>query len=84
MKNGGVYHVQVNIDSHIIMNQVKYLKNKETLISYQIKHLIKRFEEINVTHIPRVDSTKTNVLAKLASMKAYSIQNVSLSHFIGT
>jgi len=36
---------------------------------------MKKFKEFNVTHIPRVDNTKTDGLPRVASLKAYSQQN---------
>lgn len=74
----GVSHLQVNSNSQLVLNQVKweYHAMEETLVSHlnKVKSLMEKLKDVQVSHIPWGDNTKDGKLAKLASIKASSQQ----------
>lgn len=77
----GAQYLRVKIDSQLVANQVggEYQAREEILVCYRqlMLEIKSKFLAVQVEHIPRIDNTKVNLLAKLTGTKTEG-QHISI------
>src|ERR1044072_8666440 len=80
----GATRVEIRGDSELVIKQTtkEYKCTKENLIMYFViaNRLLKRFEYVDIKHIPRISNQEANDLAQIAS--GYKISKEILQYLI--